>query len=279
ATGTGRVSGIPRVPLFDADLRVHDGHVRIPDFGLRLAAEGRVTVDREGFHLHNILLEDKSGGQGLVRGHILFNDYRYFSFDLAADLAELEVIDVPASRDLPFYGHIRATGSASLTGPIHAAFLHAPDAVTTADSEIFIPVTASGPAQDAGFLVIADSLGNVPEFEERRSLIADRPENERPFLDGLGMSLNLRAPQGSTVHLVFDPLIGDVITAVGSAQLQIAIREGEFLTYGTFDVESGDYLFTAGDVFTRRFGLERGGTLQRDGDPIDARLDLPATYR
>jgi hypothetical protein len=279
ATGTGRITGVPRVPLFDADLRVRDGRFRVPAFGLALEAEGRVTIDREGFHIRNALLADKSGGQGLVRGDVLFNDYRFFSLDLTADLAEMEIIDVPSSRDLPFYGHIRASGTASVTGPLDNVFLHAPDAQTTADSEIFIPVTASGPAGDAGFLVFADSLGNVPEFEARRSLIAQRPENERAFLEGLEMNLGVAAPPGSTVHLVFDPAVGDVITAVGSAQLQLAIREGEFLTFGTFDVTRGDYLFTAGDVFTRRFELEEGGTLRWDGDPIDARLDLPATYR
>jgi len=279
ATGTGQITGVPRVPLFDANLRIREGRFRVPDFGLALEAEGRVTVDREGFHIRNAQLSDKSGGQGLVRGDILFNDYRFFSFDLAADLAEMEIIDVPESRDLPFYGNIRATGSATLTGPIDNVFLRATDAQTTPDSEMFIPVTASGPAGDAGFLVFADSLGNVPEFEERRSLIAKRPEDERAFLDGLEMNLGINAPPGSTVHLVFDPSIGDVITAVGSAQLQLSIREGEFLTFGTFDVARGDYLFTAGDVFTRQFALERGGTLQWDGDPIDARIDLPATYR
>ncbi len=279
ATGTGQITGVPRVPLFDADLRIRDGRFRVPDFGLALEAEGRVTVDREGFHIRNAQLADKSGGQGLVRGDILFNDYRFFSFDLAADLAELEIIDVPDSRDLPFYGYIRATGSATLTGPIDNVFLRTTDAQTTSDSEMFIPVTESGPASDAGFLVFADSLGNLPEIAERRSLIAQRPENERAFLDGLEMNLNVFAPPGSTVHLVFDPSIGDVITAVGSAQLQLAIREGEFLTFGTFDVARGDYLFTAGDVFTRRFELEPGGTLRWDGDPIDARIDLPATYR
>jgi translocation and assembly module TamB len=70
-----------------------------------------------------------------------------------------------------------------------------------------------------------------------------------------------------------------VITAVGSATMQLAIVEDQFLTFGTFDVERGQYLFTAGDVFTRRFELEPGGTLVWDGDPIDARLDLPAAYR
>src|SRR5690606_1050937 len=103
ATGTGRITGVPRVPLFDAALDVYEGSVRVPDFGLVIGAEGRVRVDREGFHLRNVFLTDKAGGQGLVRGDILFNDYRFFSLDLAADLAEMEIVDVPDSRDLPFY--------------------------------------------------------------------------------------------------------------------------------------------------------------------------------
>jgi translocation and assembly module TamB len=281
ATGTGTITGDWSFPLFNADLRFAEGRTTVPDFNLALAAEGAATIDRRGIHLRDVRLADKSGGTGRLQGSILFNEYRYFSLDLAANLTAFEVIDVNRQQagTLPFYGHIRASGSATLTGPLDAAVLRAPDAVTTSDSQIFIPVVASGPTADAGFLVFADAEGRIPEAEERRSLIGDRPETERAFLAGLQMNLNVFAPPGSTVHLVFDPLIGDVITAVGSATMQLAIVEDQFLTFGTFDVERGQYLFTAGDVFTRRFELEPGGTLVWDGDPIDARLDLPAAYR
>jgi hypothetical protein len=80
------------------------------------------------------------------------------------------------------------------------------------------------------------------------------------------------------VHLVFDPLIGDVVNAVGSGRVQLQRREGEFFVYGTFDVTRGDYLFVANDVFVRRFDLT-GGTLSWDGDPVNAALDLDAAYR
>jgi translocation and assembly module TamB len=281
ADGSGSITGDWSYPVFEADLRIRDGHARVPAFNLELDATGRVTVDRRGIHLHNVRLADKLDGTGRVDGGILFNDYRFFSFDLLASMDRFEVIDVNRAQagTLPFYGHVRASGAASLTGPLHNAFLRSPDAVTTPDSRLYIPVTASGPAADFGFLTFADADGRVPEPEVRQSLIAERPETERPFLDGLQMLLNVDAPAGSTVHLVFDPIIGDQINAVGSGRLQLSIREGEFQTFGTFEVDRGDYLFTAGDVFTRRFELERGGTLEWDGDPIDARLDLPATYR
>lgn len=281
--GTGALSirGDWRFPLFEGHLDVADARTRVPAFNLGLGAAGRVEVDREGIHFRNVRVADKAGGSGFVRGTVGFNEYRFFSFDLAADLAEFEVIDVGRQQagTLPFYGRIRASGSATLKGPIHDAFLRSTDAQTTPDSELFIPIVASGPAADAGFLVFADAEGRIPEPEVRQNLIARRPAGEREFLAGLQMNLNVLAPPGSTVHLVFDPLVGDVISAQGSGRIQLALVEDEFQTFGTFEVERGSYLFTAGDVFTRRFELERGGTIAWDGDPIDARLDLPASYR
>lgn len=93
------------------------------------------------------------------------------------------------------------------------------------------------------------------------------------------MDLNILAPSGSTIHLVFDPLLGEAMNAVSSGRIQIQRREGEFRTFGTLNVESGDYLFTAGDVFARRFLIDSGGTIVWDGNPIDARLNIPASYR
>lgn len=281
ARGHGTITGDWSFPIFHADLQVDDGQTYVPAFNLTIGAAGRVSVDRHGIHLHGTHLTDKLGGTARVDGSILFNEYRFFSFDLRGAFHEFELIDVDRSRagTLPFYGHIRGSGSATLTGPMDNVFVHSPDAVTTPDSRLFIPVTAQAPAPDAGFLVFTDAAGRLPEPEVRRSLIGERPGSERPFLEGLEMMLNVRAPQGSTVHLVFDPVIGDVINTVGSGTLQLAILEGEFQVFGTFEVERGDYLFTAGEVFTRRFELERGGTLTWEGDPVDARMNLPASYR
>lgn len=281
ASGSGTITGDFAFPLFNANLVTENGRTTVPDFNLELGVSGPVTVGREGIRLRDLHLMDKRGGTGRVGGLIGFNEYRFFSFDLAAALSTFEIIDVDARQagTLPFYGRIRASGSATFTGPLDNVRLATSDAVTTPDSEIFIPITAGGPAGDTGFLVFANPDGTIPEPEARRSLVGQRPDTERPFLDGFEMQLGITAPPGSTVHLVFDPVIGDVISAVGAAEMQIVLAEGEFLTFGTFDVARGDYLFTAGDVFTRRFELAPGGTLTWDGDPVDAQLDLPATYR
>ncbi|MEX0894680.1 MAG: hypothetical protein WDZ36_02885, partial [Balneolaceae bacterium] len=44
-------------------------------------------------------------------------------------------------------------------------------------------------------------------------------------------------------------------------------------------IMSGEYQFVAGDIISRRFLLQQGGSIIWEGDPNNARLDVNATYR
>ena len=278
--GTAQITGSWTDPTFNAEMIVRDGAFSLPDFGLRYRIDGDVDVDREGFHLRDVVVSD-GDGRADISGDILFNEYRYFSFDLRGELDEIQIIDVAESRELPFYGDIRASATASLTGPLYNARLSTDAARTTPDSELFIPVSDEDVSADSGFIIFADSTGRLPNIRDltrRDNVLSDRPAGEPTFIDGLEIDINVIAPEGSTVNLVFDPLIGDVVTAVGSGRVQLQQQEGEFLTYGQFNVTGGDYLFTAGEVFVRRFTID-SGTLTWDGDPINAQLDIDAAYR
>lgn len=280
-SGRGSIRGTFQRPHFDGTLALAEARFALPAFNLTFEAAGAARVDADGIHLEDLVLHDPTGGSGVISGGILFNDYRFFSFDLRGDLDDLQIMNVSNSRDLAFYGQIWASGHATLTGPISNALLRSVDAVTSPESNVFIPITETGTSTDAGFIVFADSTGRLPDLTRlvrRDNLLARRPSGEREFIDGLEMDLNILAPTGSTVHLVIDPLVGDVINAVGSGRIQLQRTEGEFYTFGTLEVTSGDYLFTAGEVFIRRFLIDEG-TISWDGDPLNASLDITASYR
>ena len=278
--GRIHVGGRFRRPIFDAELEIRDGRFTLPQFGLAYTASGPVTVDRRGIHLQDLSVTD-DGGTATLGGSVLFNDYRFFSFDLSAQLDELTIVDVNDAQDLAFYGNIRASGPASLTGPLSDATLRSAGARTTPDSELFIPVSEGGVDAGTGFIVFADSTGQIPDLRDltrRDNIFSDRPAGEPTFLEGLEIDINVLAPEESTVNLVFDPVVGDVVTAVGSGRVQLQRQEGEFFVYGNFNVTGGTYLFTAGEVFVRRFNIN-GGTIRWDGPPTNAQLDLEAEYR
>ena len=278
--GSVAISGQWDRPVFDADLEV-DGAFSIPRFGLSYTLNGPVQVDRQGIHLQRAQLADGDDGTAEIGGSILFNDYRFFSFQLESTIDNLTIMDVPRANDLPFYGFIRASGPLRLEGPLSNTTLVSEDARTSEDTEVFIPVVDDAGGPSSGFLIYADSTSQMLDWNEltrRANIFADRPAGETSFLDGMGIDLNIQATRGGRLHIVFDALVGDVITTEATGRVQLQREDGEFFIFGSMDVVGGTYLFTAGEVFVRQFSINEG-TLSWDGDPINAELDIDAAFR
>jgi hypothetical protein len=82
------------------------------------------------------------------------------------------------------------------------------------------------------------------------------------------------------VQIIFDPKIGDIIHGKGSGKITMEINtQGKFQMFGHFKIEEGDYLFTLKNVINKRFKIENGGTIEWDGDPLDASVNLEAIYK
>lgn len=280
--GSGTIKGTFAYPVFEAAFETNNAAFQIPKFGLRYTAEGPVFVDSLAIRVPNLVVTDRTQGQAEVNGAFLFNSYDHFSFDLDGRLNDFLIMDMAVSDTLPFYGHIWASGDATLDGPVFGATLRSANATTSTNSDLYIPILEEEEERDQAFIIFADSTGKVPDFRaltRRRNVVAPRPVGERSFAESVNMDLNVVAPPGSSINLVFDELLGDVLRGVGSGRVQFLRDGGAFSAFGQLDINSGDYLFTAGDVFARRFSIQEGGSITWDGDPIDALLNIPATFR
>ncbi|HYE58386.1 MAG TPA: translocation/assembly module TamB domain-containing protein, partial [Rhodothermales bacterium] len=154
-----RVHGDPQRPQFTGTFTLRDGRLRVPGYGLAYTVNGRGHVDDDGLYLDDIEAVDGTGGSARVEGAVQFNAYRYVSLELRAALADLRLLDVPTSNDLPFYGRLWASGDATLSGPVDAAVLSASNVVVSPRSEVSIPIRETFAATDPGFIVHADSSG------------------------------------------------------------------------------------------------------------------------
>lgn len=281
-SGSGRIGGSFSYPLFDVRLGVLDGRFYIPYTNVTYEASGNLRVDRTAIHFEPLLLRDTSGGRADVTGRLLFNDYTAFTFDIDGALEDLQIMNVAQSEVLPFYGFIWASGDIELDGPLFDARLVTSNGRTHEDSELFIPIKEETSETDQAFIIFEETPGVIPDFDRlvsRSSILQKRPTSERQFLDGLRLDLNIDAPPGSTVHLVIDPLLGDVINAVSQGEVQLILEDDEFQVFGRLDVTSGDYQFTAGELFIKTFQINPGGSIVWSGDPVNATLDIPASYR
>lgn len=281
-SGEGRITGTFAYPVFDVELGIVDGLFDIPYTQASYSASGSLRLDEEAIHFEPLRLVDETGGELDVTGRLLFNDYTSFTFDMDGTLDEFQIMNVAESDQLPFYGFIWASGDIELTGPLFNARLVSTNGRTTENSELFVPIVEETTETDLAFIVFEETPGVIPDFrqlESRSSILQRRPTSERQFLDGLNLDLNIDAPPGSLVHLVIDPLLGDVINAVSEGNVQLILENDEFQVFGRLDVTSGDYQFTAGELFIKTFLINPGGFIEWSGDPINATLNIPASYR
>jgi hypothetical protein len=82
------------------------------------------------------------------------------------------------------------------------------------------------------------------------------------------------------VQIIFDPKVGDILRGSGSGNLNMKISTtGNFIMFGDFTIDRGDYLLTIQNVFNKKFIIEPGGSIRWNGNPFNASIDLLAKYR
>ena len=269
AHGLFTLQGSLRQPDYAADLVLDSVHTTMPLLGTAGRANGFVRITPQGIVLRSVRATDPTGGSVIVDGSLDGPIGRPPTVNLALTMNEFRLINLPAATEFPIYGQVWLSGTGTVQGKPNALRITARNAVAAPRSNVFIPLRAQTTTAVApGYLTFLDTLGLGPEAQGK---------GFRPAL-GLDLDLNVRAPSGTGFNLAFDPLVGDVMRAKGSGRLQLRLHEGVFQMFGGVDIEGGDYLFTAGDVFVRRFTLD-GGALVFDGQPTDARINVQATYR
>ena len=91
--------------------------------------------------------------------------------------------------------------------------------------------------------------------------------------------MNVEMTEEAEAKLVFDERAGDIMKGRGNGNITFSVsRTGEIAMYGTYEVLSGEYLFTLLNVVNKPFVVKEGGTIRWDRDPYNAIIDLEAEY-
>jgi hypothetical protein len=78
--------------------------------------------------------------------------------------------------------------------------------------------------------------------------------------------------------LLFDPVLGEILTAQGTGQLRLTMQDQDVQMFGQYTINDGNYQFVTGEIISRDLELEPGGTIVWEGPPDNARLDISAIY-
>lgn len=305
ASGTARYQQIQGQTEFTGALEL-DSTQLIPTFlNTRLQANGTLQYDLlNGFTLDSIRIADTRGGIGILDGTIgvtSLNPEATIPFDVDLQVESLHLLNNPFDPDIPFFSSITGTGQIELTGTQNGPVISTSQPIELSqNSTISIPILdVTNIDNNTRFIRYVDKLPSPNEDITQTpalstttgalipiqgdSLILSElsrlSTSSATFQDLFTLDLEFRASNPVQAELIFDQVTNDQIRAQGTGDLRLSLLDGDLSVFGSMDISSGEYNFVSGDVLSRQFQLQEGGSISWDGDPYDAELQVSAIYR
>ncbi|WP_234418165.1 translocation/assembly module TamB domain-containing protein [Aquimarina aquimarini] len=274
-SGNAKISGSYKNPEINGVLNLNGAGLTIPYLNVDLDFEenARVLLEKRKFNFDNINITDtKYKTEGVLGGYIAHRNFSRWMMGLELSVDErLLVLDTKEDEESLYYGTGFISGEATIKGPTDELVIDVN--ATTEKGTIFkIPLNESESIGDNSYIHFLSP-------EEKRARLAGK-EIILDDIKGLELNFELDVNDNAEVEVVVDKNTGSSLKGRGAGTLLIEINtNGKFKMWGDFVAYEGTYNFRYGAFVEKLFTVREGGTINWDGSPSRAVLDLSAVYK
>lgn len=187
------------------------------------------------------------------------------------------------SPDFPFYGTVYGTGNATIAGNAaegvnidvamttnrNTNFTYMKEGIASAVSNQFIQFVDKTPRR-----ILQDSVMLASEYE-----LAQKEVLEKESDTDIRLNLLIDATPDATMKIIMDPVAGDYISGKGTGNIRTEFyNKGDVKMFGSYRISQGVYKFSLQEVIRKDFIIKDGSTITFNGLPLDATLDIQASY-
>ena len=269
ATGKVWIHGPSGHIMHDGALYARDAGLKLTDLQANYTLNDSVRFSGDKIIFPDIDIQDDLGNTGVFSGSIQHRTFSKMIYDMTIKTNKILAINTTPEINQQFYGKLFGSGVVRITGK-GAQVLIDGAARTEKGTEMNISLEYEDDAQIYDFLTFI-TRGYQPK--------AGLPKAIKSNSD-LQIRLDVEVTPEAKAQLIYNSKIGDVIRSQGTGNLQVAIdNDYNISLFGEYTVEQGDYLFTLQNVINKKFDIQQGGTIEWNGDPEVATINLNAIYR
>ena len=249
------------------------------------AIKDTILLAPTGLTFNNIHISDMEGHSGRMNGYLHFQHFKNLNYRFEIQANNMLVMNTKESTDMPFYGTVYGTGNALLTGNAiqgldvnvamttnrNSIFTYINGSVASATSNQFIKFVDKTPRR-----TIQDSIQIISYYEQ---LQQKRQEAEEEQKTDIRLNILVDATPDATMKIIMDPVAGDYISGKGTGNIRTEFyNKGDVKMFGSYQINQGVYKFSLQEVIRKDFVIKNGSTITFNGAPLDANLDIQASY-
>ncbi len=274
-TGKAKISGNYKNPSIDGILNLDQVGLTFPYLNVDLDFDdnSRILLNKQRFVFDNVDITDtKYGTKGILGGYIAHR--RFSKWELGLELLANErllVLDTEEDEESLYYGTGFISGEATIKGPTDELVIDVN--ATTEEGTVFkIPLNETESIGDNSYIHFLSPEEKRARLEGKEIILKD--------IKGLELNFELDVNDKAEVEIVVDKNTGSSLKGRGAGTLLIEINtNGKFNMWGDFVAYEGTYNFRYRGLVEKIFTVRDGGTINWDGSPTRAVLDLSAVYK
>lgn len=270
ATGQLNIFGTLKKPELAGNIKLMHTTVGLKELNTEYTISHPIVIERSRILFKDVYAIDKEGNVGIINGFVTHKNFKDFYVDLEIKANKLMALNTNQSMNELFYGKVYGTGLVEIKGPAENIVINA-QISSDKNTEMFIPISYSTTVSEQSFI----------QFVNPKDKANDSIKNRKNQSNsGVQMNFLINVNPNARFTIFLDPSTGGTIKGSGDGTLRLEINtNGEFNMYGIYKVTEGEYLMTLKDIINKKFLIEDGGTIQWNGDPTDADINLKAIYK
>lgn len=260
-----------------------DASIKVDVLNTTFSLKDSILIEPGGLTFRNNRIFDTQGHQGRANGYLHYQHFKNLEYRFQFDVNNMLVMNTKESPDFPFYGTVYGTGNATIAGNAaegvnidvamttnrNTNFTYMKEGVASAVSNQFIRFVDKTPRR-----VLQDSIMLVSEYEQAQKEIQEKESDT-----DIRLNLLIDATPDATMKIVMDPIAGDYISGKGSGNIRTEFyNKGDVKMFGSYRISQGVYKFSLQEVIRKDFIIKDGSTITFNGPPLDATLDIQASY-
>ena len=262
-----------------------DASMNFDILNTHFAIKDTILLAPTGLTFNNIHISDMEGHSGRMNGYLHFQHFKNLNYRFEIQANNMLVMNTKESTDMPFYGTVYGTGNALLTGNAiqgldvnvamttnrNSIFTYINGSVASATSNQFIKFVDKTPRR-----TIQDSIQIISYYEQ---LQQKRQEAEEEQKTDIRLNILVDATPDATMKIIMDPVAGDYISGKGTGNIRTEFyNKGDVKMFGSYQINQGVYKFSLQEEIRKDFVIKNGSTITFNGAPLDANLDIQASY-
>ena len=276
ATGKVLLEGYPFSNLeVEGDIFVQNAGLGIDFTQTYYTFEDSIYLRRNNIMVKDLVIKDKDGNTGVVDFSFRHKYFREFYFETEISTDNLLAYNTTSTHMPLIYGTIYAGGAINIQGDSKLINFDI-NAQTRQKTDVNFDFLSNSSATDYNFITFIDK-------QKQTANAKDSIENNFPLAEENKVKLRFNVLADVTpdarLTLIMDKTSDDKIQGYGNGNFQVQYgTDSDFKMYGGLNITSGVYNFSLQQLIHRDFQLREGSSINFQGDPMDAILDINAIY-